>query len=81
MGSEVLASTVLGILCVLLQDAFVCVPLHIRAHHRPEFLIDLVLGFIEDQVEQPEGRALGCRARMSERALTFASLPQRCLLP
>ena len=41
-GSEVLASAGLGILCVLLQETFVCVAFHISAHHRPVFLIDQV---------------------------------------
>ena len=66
-GREVLACAGLGILRVLLQEAFVCVPFYISAHHRPVFLIDqinnkptqlrrvleLVLGFVEDQAEQP----------------------------
>src|SRR5690242_21635104 len=63
---KVLSSAGLYVLRVFLQQAFIRVALHVRAHHRPVFFVDqiddqptqlgrileLVLGFVEDQAEQ-----------------------------
>ena len=63
---EVLPGSRLHVLRVLLQQPLVGIALHVRAHHRPVFLVDqiddqppqlrrvlkLVLGLIEDQTEQ-----------------------------
>ena len=63
---EVLSGAGFHILRILLQQSFICIALHVRAHHRPIFLVDqiddqppqlrrvleLVLRFVEDETKQ-----------------------------